>query len=680
MNRYVLFLLCSLALAGCGGDPIANSIDAVEKIAKRWQAAKEIDAPDKRLAEYRDILVDLKKVPERYPETPTGQRLATGGDVGSVSIKRFEARTERLAERATCYAEPSADCLIPFTSDLFDKKDQRREQSARDLICSQGLEAALAAMESKRINRRLYADELIQLGFAAARCGQPSRVNATIAAYIDAEPLTMAERALKITQVVATVDLKPGWPPAIDELERLLAVAGIDANTKATVALTLLNAHSQLNQPEEAIAKLKFVSDELGFTVSNANETAARLIGAGAVTEGLSLARGAVSQSRFADQSALSSVWTATKYLVANLGIETNGTLSVASVVRNDNLAELLAKPEQSAAAATSVTITKITRVLDEFDPSLWSKDGLRKTQASDAYARIGLLHRKLGNADAAASAFDKADNIVATAGQRGTPSLYRFLVAMADKDIDTMRSIALAIDGYNNPYIDPYIRAAVAANDIEQAIETMAAASPQDAGARFYRTLVQAMIESDKLERLEEVIDAAPQDQRSKAQHASNAIQALSKAGMPARIESLAARYQPNRNAREQEILTEALIQAHANAGNDSEAKALIDTMFTAGFAADASASQFDRQKFMAQNAATQAFRVGLFDYGLALYRQAERRNAMPLTTAVALGSPSAAQLTQILMVAHDYTSPADEEAVVGSVVSYLREQSPAK
>ena len=676
MNKYLWFVLVSLVVAGCGGDPIVDANKAVEKSAARWQAAQEIPAPEKRVATYRDIIADLRKIPERYPDTPAGQRLAAGGDIGSVSIERFEARAERLAERAACYAKPNVECLLPFTSNLFDKQGSAAV-SPRELICSRGLEAAMAALENKRINRRLYADELIQLAFAAAACDKPSRAADAIAAYVDAEPLTLAQRAMKITQVVATPELKPAWPPAIDELERLQAVAGIPADTKASVALTLLSAYSQLHRPEEAVAKLSYVTDELGFRVSDTLQTSGRLIAAGAVDEGLALARGAVSQERFADSSALSSLWTATGYLVDSMGIETNGTLTVASVVRDDRLTSVFTAPEPATAQAVAETLDKITRALDGFDPSLWARDGLRKSQASGSYARIGLLRRKLGDRERAAAAFDKADAASGATTSNSETGLYRFLAAMVDEDLDAMRALALGTEGYSNPYADEFVRAAVADDKIELAIETMATISPQDAGARFYRTLILAMIESGRLERLEEIIDAAPQDSRTKAQHASFAIQAFADAGEPARIESLAARYQPRPSAREQEILTEAMIRAHAAAGNDSEAKALIDTLLTTGLAADANAPRFGNSVFKAQNAATQAFQVGLFDYGLELFGKAERRNAAPLVAAIRAGEPGSAELTQVLMTAHDTVSAAEEATVVGTVVTYLREQT---
>ncbi|MEM9289118.1 MAG: hypothetical protein AAGA36_12335 [Pseudomonadota bacterium] len=678
-----LFLACT-ALAACGGDPVADSNKALEDAKAEWEKAKSIMAPTKRVSEYEDILADLKAIPERYPETPIGQSLAAGGSVSGVSIDRYEAEKDRLAERAACYANPTEECLLPFTSPIFDRDGTDAVGTAnggRNIVCTDGFDAAIASLEGKRVNQRLYADELVQVGFAAAACDKPAAVEQAIAAYVQAEPFSMDRRATKIAQILSTPELKAGWGPAIDELETLLGVQAITAQTKASVGLSLTSAYAKLWDTGKAVEKYTYVTETLGFQVSDTLNTGGTLIAAGAVDEGVALAKKTSGLPKFEDQRAIAHIAWGVRLLSDELGLSKNGIVRIKNAAQIQSIEDYFATPDGKDLTAAKSAVSKIAATLDSFDSSTWRKAGSEQLDATSAYAYLGLIHRKLGDAAAAKASLSKAEDIATKLAapssslnvQYGT---FLFLIAMADGDLEAMRATALSSGGYGSQHIPAFIKAAVAEDKIELAINTMAEASPTDSGAYYYPRLIQEMIDQGKLDRLEEAIDASPEDAGRKAGHASRAIQAFADQGMPKKVEAIAAKYQPNPSANQQRVLAKALVKAHTKAGDDSKAKAMIGEMFEAGLKSDANAPEYGNRNFIAQQAATEAFELGLFDYGLELYGKAERKNRVPLATALATDGFEEKNLPIVLMTAHDNLSSPDMAVIVNFAVSYLRKQ----
>ncbi|MEO0617172.1 MAG: hypothetical protein AAFY69_13665 [Pseudomonadota bacterium] len=667
-------LLCTLLVAGCGGDPVERSTKALEAARDDWETARAIMAPQQRVAAYRELIEELREIAERYPETPIGQALAQGREANGLSLQRLDAETERLATRATCYADPTVECLLPFTSPAFNRAGQSAGNSSRDLICTQGLDAANAGLEGKRINKRLYADELVQLAFAAAGCDKPEAVAGAVAAYINAEPLTGAERALKIAQIVNTPDLAAGWQPAIDTLEAALEADDVSNDAKATIALTLVHAYGRQQARDEAVAKYRFVTETLGFQLGSARDIGGRLIAVGALDEGLKLAHASVSQPRLRPFGETSFMMRAMQLLAEDLGL-TGNAMNVGSHTAVSDIRKLFSPPERVVADAMLNTLSAVESTLDTLDRSSWRRNGSEYGNANAAYGLIGVLRRKLGDSAGAVAALDKADALYEDgASPKTATTSYRFLVAAADEDLNTMRQLGVAQGGHGSFRVRLYIRAAVADGRIEDAIETMAAASPGDAGGNYYWELVRAMIDHKQLDRLEAVIEAAPGGARDKKRYASISMQAFAAAGKPESVQSLATQYQLMGTAREQEILKELLIQAHAVAGNEDRARTLIAELFETGQAADARTQSYNNQRWRAQGAASKAFEVGLFDYGMSLFREARRRNHQPLTMAIRCCEPSKAQLTQILMAAHDFLPEAEVQTVIGGVVTSLR------
>ncbi|MEM8936182.1 MAG: hypothetical protein AAGC77_07225 [Pseudomonadota bacterium] len=677
----LISVIAIMALSACGGDPSERAAGALESANAKWQEATENMNPVKRVSEYEDIIEDLEAIVEDYPETPVGQSLAAGQSVSGLSLARVTQEKDRLAERASCYASPTVECLLPLTSAVFQEDGSAVSGSAGNVavVCSDGFDAALTALESKRINARLYADELVQVGFAAAACDKPDLVERAITAYVEAEPTSMSNRANRIAQIPNTPDLKDGWGPAIAELETLLSVEAMPANTKATIALTLVNAYSRMNEPTKAVAKYEYVTKDLGFRISNTLETGGNLIAGGAVDEGVNLAKATSGQPRFEEQRAITHLWRGLQFMTDNLGLsKNNGRVDFRSIAMQQTIAEYFAAPADNTAAATRDTLAKIQALMDGFDASAWRKDSTEQRNAIGAYSYIGLIHQKLGDEEAALAALDKADEIAAQMSTAtGTPSPtadYRFLLAMADNDLEIMRVSALSNTSYGSHHIPQFVKAAVAADEIELAITTMAEASPNDAGAYYYNNLIREMIDQEKIDQLEAVIDASPQDARTKASYATQAIQAYAEQGMPDKVEALKAKYHPNPTANLEQALSKSLIKAHAKAGNDSRVKSMIGELFERGLASDENAPQFGNNRFYAQESAIEAFELGYLDYGLELYGKAVRKDQWPLTRAIASEGFKERDLPRVLMIGYDSVNEAGMQIITNYAVGYLR------
>ncbi|MEL6362040.1 MAG: hypothetical protein AAFR21_13245, partial [Pseudomonadota bacterium] len=149
-------------LAACT-DPEVAAEKSIGKAAEAWEAAKQHSAPGKRLKAYEGVARDLRKTAEKHGETAFGRQLLNGGAAAGVSLKAIEEERDRLAERAACYANPTAECLTAFVSAEV-KQFFGTERAvggpppvqASRLICSGGAGAAAEALEPMKVNRGAY--------------------------------------------------------------------------------------------------------------------------------------------------------------------------------------------------------------------------------------------------------------------------------------------------------------------------------------------------------------------------------------------------------------------------------------------------------------------------------------------------------------------------------------------
>ncbi|MEZ5542138.1 MAG: hypothetical protein R3F42_08845 [Pseudomonadota bacterium] len=64
-------------------------------------------------------LEDLADIGTKFDKTQVGIALAAGRSVDGLSQTAMKGEIDRLAERADCYARPTAECLMPFASQGF---------------------------------------------------------------------------------------------------------------------------------------------------------------------------------------------------------------------------------------------------------------------------------------------------------------------------------------------------------------------------------------------------------------------------------------------------------------------------------------------------------------------------------------------------------------------------------
>ncbi len=175
-----------LSLSACG-DPKKSSQSAIEKAQKNLkEAAQELD-PGDRVSAYDDIIKNVSNIAKDYPDTPIGQAIAAGRAVDGISLAQIQRARDELAARAKCYEDPTVECLTPFGSGATGNaagSPQSAFAEAEQLVCDKGFSAADKTLDPFKINRQVYAKELIQIGFAAAKCDKPDEVKAAIGAYI----------------------------------------------------------------------------------------------------------------------------------------------------------------------------------------------------------------------------------------------------------------------------------------------------------------------------------------------------------------------------------------------------------------------------------------------------------------------------------------------------------------
>lgn len=667
----------ALLLSGCG-NPQEDAARGAAAAAAEWRNAAGETDPSARLEIYASVIADLDEIAADYAETPTGQAIAAGRDIGFLSLAGMKAVRDDFAARAPCYSNPTVECLTAFASRSF-QGDAGDDALIRinQIVCERGFDAAAAVIEPFKINRPEYTAQLWNIAYQAASCGNDEAVEAAIAAYITANPAVGAQRVNDLLQIIATGGVEAGWPAALAELEKLLTAPGLDENTQATAALTMAVAYAGLGDARSAQAKYTYFTDTLGYAadLDSRRNLAAQLILGGSAAAGLPIARDNQGSAYSPDALA---VW-ATHEAVAILGrraavIEEGQPLP--QVIGLGDVRAVLGPIDTAEARRHANAAATVEGVLDTLAPTATLPNfGIGNPGLDGGYLILALVYQKAGDPAKANAAIAKVEALRQRllpgnlqARSQNEHAVVRTLIALAQGKPED------AVGYAQNAQWQQYLGQPIALEFARQgeAERALTVASQLGVDLRSFtlaQPIVQALIEAGETEKADQVIAALPMDANVRAAFYWDMVAKVAADGDSDEAEEIAAeRSLLNTPADRLRLLT-LFLSSEKIATDRGDAEPIIREVFTIGQQLEAGGAG----RLLAQEAARQAFQNGHTELGIELYRAAERKDQTPLFAAFRDGLRER-DLTTILMLAHDNLSGETRAYVIDAAIRHLR------
>lgn len=668
-------------LVGCG-NPEEAARAALTEANGEWSNARGTLDPQDRVAAYSEVIEAVEEIAEDYPETPDGRAIASGvGVVEGLSLAALKGVRDELAVRVPCYSRPTVACLTPFASNMRAAADAGSPDAilaaVQETVCAQSFAAADRLLEPFKINRPAYAEQLVQVALAAAECGKSGEVAAAIDAYRTAEPATGAARAQSLLSILATEPLKPAWPSVLAELDRGLASRSFAAQDAATIALTMALRHAELGDVPAATAKYAYFTDTLNYEADWSSKLGigSALIAAGAPEAGIK-----VVETNDMRQFVVIGV-TQAAALVGRRADVVGESAAQPQLFDVQSLDDYLAPIDTAQRAQFTASVATVETELDKLARVATIQDSAIGLSGIDnAYGVLALVHVKLGAADKAGAAIDKAMAFRGRLLQNGAENVgmeyfapFRTLVALAQgkhaEAAEHMQAINVRHD-----YVRLLLKSMAEAGKVEEAL-TVAGQVQANNPRASYNTIIEALIGAGKLDDAERVIAAFTGGADEKRLLQWQLVNKAASGGDPQRAAALAAKYGLVNGPRDRLQLLVVALSSEKTAGDRDEAEPIIREIFAIGQELDGAGggSFFERNDSMiAQDAAWHAFRGGHTDLGMELYRAAGRKDQRPLFEAFN-DKVDDDDLPALLMLAHDNLRGAELGYVIDAAIRHL-------
>jgi hypothetical protein len=679
-----LFLSCALLLTACG-DPEKSAQSAIDEAQKAWQGeASDLD-PLKRLESYNEIIKSVEDVGKDYAETSYGKAIAAGRSVDGVSLSAMKQARDELAPRAECYANPTVDCLRPFSSHPGGDSGSVANSSndafaqAQQLVCDKGFSAADHALDNFRINKPAYSQELVQVALAAAACGKPAEVKEAIHAYMSAMPEQGDSRIQSLLSILATQDLEPAWPLAIKELEDDILAPDFPKSTAASITATLVGTYAQTGDTKTALEKYHYLTDTLGYEASTdvKKELTRELIIHGDAAEGLKLVADPkrVVFTVIALHDAAATVGNRLKLVDANTSLPMHYNLK--------EISDYMAPVDAQMKSQYDTAATAIETELDRIAPTITIRDnGIGLGGADLIYGTLALVRQKLGEPDKATADLKKGEALRATllAQSDNTIGLeyfaeYQTMLAIAQGDLDKASHDVKAIS-LNMDYAKVIITMMARQGEAEKAL-TFVGELGRQADPNDYDYIVDGLIHAGKLDQAEQVINAFPGDAASRSGYYWKFVQKMANEGDASGAEDFAKQHGLTAAPRDRLRLLYTLMDSKKIAGDRKQAEPILREMFSIAQEMDkagsGSSSYGQADNYRAEQVATQAFSNGYTDLGIELYEAAANKDQRPLLHAFS-DNMKPRDMTPVLMLAQVNLSGQPLQYVIDAGIRHLQ------
>lgn len=683
MLRYLLVVAVGgLLLSGCS-DPEKAAEKALTEAQADWIDAKKSLDPKKRAAAYQRVIKDVNAIASKYKKTQAGQGISAGRTVSGLSLPTMQREYDRLAERADCYASPTVDCLGAFASDGYKYQQSNAGgaggnalQVANEAVCKSGFKAAADALENMKINRPVYASNLIQVALSADKCDRPKDVVSAVEAYLAVEPSQGMQRANALLSLLNTEGLKAAWPTVIEDLEQVNQ--SLPPSQSAGIDMALAVHLAEMGEANQAMAKYHRVTDELGFQVNSTTrlELTNALVASGAIELGMSL----YEDSRKWDNMAFSAIHLGTQKLGGRLGIIRAAGSPNVDMGPGGDLKDLFAPVSDEVRARESIIAESLEAGLDKYvafqEPKGYYLGG---NSPDSSYARLAFIWQKMGDPGRANALIEKSLKTREALSSPGSydPSQpnyggeYMVMTALAQGDTDKAAALLPTVMRSGNDIQMAVLRSLARSGDAEKML--VLANQFNRTTANNYQVYVRDLGEGGHIKKAEQVLNSFPGSANSRAALAWGLVEMAAEAGKIGEAESLVETYSlldiPAYRIRLAELRATDAIKNNQK----GKAEKAIRDYFAIGQEFDERARQDGVKGMYSQEAARTAFSAGYTDLGIELYTLAPSRDQRPLFAAFSEATKRS-DYPKILMTAHDNLSGDPMSYVVDAAIRGLK------
>lgn len=690
VKQLSIILFVTGVLSACG-DSEKDAQSAAQKAYTAWQAESDDLDPVQRLKRYDQIIKDVKAVGEQYPKTAYGQAIAAGRPINGISVAAMQQTRDILAPRAACYANPTVDCLRPWSShpsgsrvsgtaaapgDAFAEAQQR--------VCAQGFAAADQALAPFRINKPAYSRELVQVALAAAACHKPTQVVAAIQAYLPTLPAPgNRARMPALMSILATDDLEPAWPAVIKELEAQLQAPGLPKNEAAGIAAGLAVNYAKSGHNNAALAKYRYVTDTLGyqFTPSGKQEFSRQLILHGDADHGLKYID--YPDDRLHQVMALND---AAMWIGNRLKLTAPGLHAPLVAASHTGLAEYMAPVAADEKTRTEAEVAAVEAALDRMavsaDATAIRSYGNSSDGLDDSYGIVALIRQKLGEPDKALADLKKGEDLRnRLLGANGHTDDYfaRFqtTIALARGDIDAAATYVKLLN--DQDYVELIVEAMARQGEGAKALSLIGDPDIVRQGNRadpcyFCSFLVADLIANSQFDSAQQVIQAIPGGTNIQARYYQQIDDQMAADGDQPGAEAYAKAHGLIQSPGDRLHLLYRLMDAPRIAGDRKRAEPILREMFAIAQQIDQNPTGYPGRwdHYTAEQVAGTAFSAGYTDLGIELYRKATYKDQRPLLAAFTDGMRPG-QMTPVLIVAQDNLQGGRLAIVIDAAIRHL-------
>ena len=691
MNTRIRYtLLAGTLLATACSNPQKAAETTIEKAQASLDGATGTLDPEKRVKAYDTIIKDVEGIAKKYPKTPIGQAIAAGRPVNGISVAELTQKRDEMDARAKCYANPTVECLTPFGSGAADTSGSDGSQgnfaAAEQLVCDRNFKAADKALDAIKINTDAYAKELIQVGFAAAKCDKPDEVKAAIAAYMQAEPAQSQQRAMNLLGVLGTPEFSPAYPMILKELEDGLQSGAITAQDAANVTLTLAADYARNGDAKAAMEKYTYFTDTLHYQadLTTLEDLSTNLMADGDMTNGIAL-------TEYNDNPGVlvPRVRKAATVLAMRLDLVGDTNTAAPKLASQESLETYFAPVPGVSKAAFDTGADAIEAELDTLAVDARpSAQTLGDIGIDNGYTQLALVREKLGETDKAKALVKKAvDYRTRMTGQAGTPLSWgsgqtRALLAIRWGDLEGAANIittsGLSADDYGRLLMVEGGRTL----DAKGAIALANMISSRMDLWHCYDDIIPVMAEAGKGDEVEKLIEAFPGQVHDKENFYWDLVDGMVARGDVSGAKTYAKKHDLVKDDDGVYKLDARLMSSDKIAGNRGKAEPIIREMFQFGETKDKAANasggydnSYSRgQSYQAEHAAELAFSNGYTDLGIELYQKATYKDHRPLLHAFT-DKISKSDMTKVLMLAQDNATSAEYLSyVINSAIRHLQ------
>lgn len=679
--KTVAVLIAVLSLAACG-NPEKSAQSDIQKAHKAWLAEADDMNPAQRLKNYNQIIGEVEKVGKDYPGTTYGKAILANRSIDGVSLSDMKRARDALAPRAACYANPTVDCLRPFSSHPNGVTAARGSSSggvlaqAQQLVCSSGFAAADHALNDLKINRPAYTRDLIQVALAAAKCSKPAAVKSAMTVYLAAIPRQGGNRLGALMSILATDNLKPAWPAAIQELEGDLKAPGIPRNQAAGIAAALTVSYAKNGDLKGALAKYHYLTDTLRYQLdtNSKKEFRQQLILHGDADEGLKYVD--VPGNLFTSVVALS-------HAAAVMGGQLKLTDGFTGLPPSTNhgtgdlyKAPVAASEKDYYVKAADSIETALDKLAPQVDRSAIKLPGIDLT-----YGIVALVRQKLGQSDKATAALKKGEAIRTRLLGRSdaSPNLdyfseYETTLALAqNKPDDAVLHVGATKSAYN--YEQWIVTSFTRDGKVEKALTYIG--NLQRPNGNDYTYIIDTLAQAGKFDQAEQVVRAIPGGASRQAGYYWKFVYKMAADGDQSGAEAYAKKHNLAQSPGDQFILLRRLAESKKIGGDRKQAEPILRKMFSIAQEIDKNPAHYRGQarfnQYTAQAVAEIAFKSGYTDLGIEFYRAAAHKDQRPLLAAFSDGMKPDA-MGPLLMLAQDNVQGQRLQYVVDAAIRHLQ------